>query len=60
MDGFTGCVPFGKIKEPEQLGFGFLGEDTGLEEDDQPDEECKIRDWRGDKSLTYNSMKEGM
>lgn len=60
MDGFTGCIPFGKIREPEQLGFGLYGEDTGIEEDDQPDEECKIRDWRGDKSLTYNSMKEGM
>lgn len=60
MDGFTGCIPFGKIREPEQLGFGFFGEYTGLEEDDQPDEECKIRDWQRDKSLTYNSMKEGM
>lgn len=60
MDGFTGCIPFGKIREPEQLGLGLYGEDTGIEEDDQSDEQCKIRDWRGDKSLTYNSMKEGM
>lgn len=60
MDGITGCIPFGKIREPEQLGFGFFGEDTGIEEEDQPDEECKIRDWVGDKSLTYNSMKEGI
>lgn len=60
MDGLTGCIPFGKIREPEQLGLGFFGEETGADIDDQPDEECKIRDWRGDKALTYNSMKEGM
>ena len=60
MDGFTGCIPFGKIREPEQLGFGFYGEDTGAVKADQPDVECKIRDWRSDRALTYNSMKEGI
>lgn len=60
MDGLTGCIPFGKIREPEQLGLGLCGEDTGADIDDQPDEECKIRDWRSDKAIKYNLMKEGM
>ena len=60
MDGLTGCIPFGKIREPEQLGLGFFGEETGADIVDQPDEECKIRDWRSDKAIKYNSMKEGM
>lgn len=60
MDGLTGCIPFGKIREPEQLGLGFFGEETGTDIVDQPDEECKIRDWRSDKAIKYNSMKEGM
>lgn len=60
MDGLTGCIPFGKIREPEQLGLGFFGEETVADIADQPDEECKIRDWRSDKAIKYNSMKEGM
>ena len=60
MDGLTGCIPFGKIREPEQLGLGVCGEETGADIDDQPDEECKIRDWRSDKAIKYNLMKEGM
>lgn len=60
MDGLTGCIPFGKIREPEQLGLGFFGEETVADIADQPDEECKIRDWRNDKAIKYNSMKEGM
>ncbi|MFV4923327.1 restriction endonuclease subunit M [Lactobacillus delbrueckii] len=60
MDGLTGCIPFGKIREPEQLGLGLCGEETGADIVDQPDEECKIRDWRSDKAIKYNSMKEGM
>lgn len=60
MDGLTGCIPFGKIREPEQLGLGLCGEETGADIDDQPDEECKIRDWRSDKAIKYNSMKEGI
>ena len=60
MDGLTGCIPFGKIREPEQLGLGLCGEETGTDIDDQPDEECKIRDWRSDKAIKYNTMKEGM
>lgn len=60
MDGLTGCIPFGKIREPEQLGLGLCGEETVADIADQPDEECKIRDWRSDKAIKYNSMKEGM
>lgn len=60
MDGLTGCIPFGRIREPEQLGLGLCGEETGADIVDQPDEECKIRDWRSDKAIKYNSMKEGM
>lgn len=60
MDGLTGCIPFGKIREPKQLGLGLCGEETGTDIDDQPDEECKIRDWRSDKAIKYNTMKEGM
>ncbi|MBT8902001.1 restriction endonuclease subunit M [Lactobacillus delbrueckii subsp. bulgaricus] len=58
MDGLTGCIPFGKIKEPEQLE---LWEAIVVESDlSEPNEECKIRNWRSDKTLTYNSVKEGM
>lgn len=60
MDGLTGCIPFGKIREPEQLGLNLDGEETGADIADQPDEECKIRDWRSDKAIKYNSMKEGI
>ncbi|MEO5287114.1 restriction endonuclease subunit M [Limosilactobacillus sp. WILCCON 0053] len=60
MDGFTGCVPFGKIRDPKQLRLDLFGEDTGIDKDALPNQECKIRDWRSDKTITYNSMKEGI
>ncbi len=61
MDGLTGKVPFGSPKEKyRQMSFF----DIDTPEEDGKDEksdgaECRIYDWRSDRSLTYNSLKEG-
>ena len=61
MDGMTGTVPFGKPKEQyrQYSLFDFVVEDETNDEDMQPDTECRIYDWRSDRSLTYRSIKEG-
>lgn len=56
MDGFSGCIPFGKVREPVQTSFW---QDPSEIEAPVVDTECKIRDWRNDEVITYNSMKEG-
>ena len=70
MDGLTGTIPFMKAEEPykqidmfgmfdmlekkEQLDFfGVLDSDK-----EKPQPLCRIYDWRSNKSITYNSMKE--
>ena len=63
MDGISGTVPFGKTKEEyHQFSlFDFVVADEQEKQDTQEPEDvyCRIYDWRGDKSLTYKSMKEG-
>ena len=61
MDGMTGTVPFGKPKEQyhQYSLFDFVVEDETNDEDMLPDTECRIYDWRSDRSLTYRSIKEG-
>lgn len=61
MDGITGTVPFGKPKEQyhQYSLFDFAVADKANDEEKQPDMECRIYDWRSDRSLTYRSIKEG-
>ena len=61
MDGMTGTVPFGKPKEQyhQYSLFDFVVVDKANDEEKQPDMECRIYDWRSDRSLTYRSIKEG-
>ena len=61
MDGMTGTVPFGKLKEQyhQYSLFDFVVSDEANDEEKQPDMECRIYDWRSDRSLTYRSIKEG-
>ena len=61
MDGMTGTVPFGKPKEQyhQYSLFDFVVSDEAYDEEKQPDKECRIYDWRSDRSLTYRSIKEG-
>lgn len=61
MDGLTGTIPFKKAQDQyEQMDiFSYMGwenSNESAEEDKQP--LCRIFDWRGNKSLTYASMKE--
>ena len=59
MDGLTGTIPFKKAQESyQQLDlFALMGfEEEKREEDPQP--LCRIYDWRGNKSLTFVSLKE--
>ena len=62
MDGMTGTVPFGKLKEQyhQYSLFDFVVSDEANDEEKQPDMECRIYDWRSDRSLTYRSIKEGI
>ena len=59
MDGLTGTIPFKKAQESyRQLDmFSLMGfEEKKTEDDSQP--LCRIFDWRSNKSITYESMKE--
>ena len=58
MDGITGTVPYGKPKdEYQQLSlFDFA---VGINDDEPEEVDCKIFDWRSNKSITYRSIKEG-
>lgn len=55
MDGITGTVPFGKPSdENRQLSFfDYIQGDN----EDTPKTDCKIFDWRSNRSVTYNSLK---
>lgn len=61
MDGMTGTVPFGKPKEQyhQYSLFDFVVVDEANDVEKQTDMECRIYDWRSDRSLTYRSIKEG-
>jgi hypothetical protein len=62
MDGMTGQIPFGKIKKAETAQysiFDFIVSDE-LQNDvetEQCDTDCRIFDWRSNKSITYKSMR---
>ncbi|MGN0482012.1 MAG: restriction endonuclease subunit M [Lachnospiraceae bacterium] len=61
MDGMTGTVPFGKPEEQyhQYSLFDFVVADKANDVEKQPDKECRIYNWRSDRSLTYRSIKEG-
>lgn len=59
MDGITGTVPFGKpVEEYQQMDFfDFIGGLVTEEKEEAVD--CRIYDWRNNKSIMYKSLKEG-
>ena len=58
MDGITGTIPFGKPKE-ENKQITFFDYMQGINDTEDEEMDCKIYDWRSNKSVTYRSIKEG-
>jgi len=58
MDGITGTVPYGKPKEnfQQMTFFDFM---QGMDGDAEETVECRIYDWRSNKSVIYKSIREG-
>ncbi len=58
MDGITGTIPFGTVPSDfhQMSFFDWIGEG---EEEKKETVACRIYDWRADRSVTYNSLKEG-
>ena len=58
MDGMTGTVPFGEPKEQyhQYSLFDLVVADKANNEEKHPDMECRIYDWRSDRSLKYRSV----
>ncbi len=57
MDGITGTVPFGKPKE-EQHQMTFFDYQTGINDTEPEEVDCKIFDWRSNESITFRNIKE--
>lgn len=58
MDGITGTVPYGTPKEDfSQMNFFDFIEGNATEEKENLD--CRIYDWKANKSILYRSLKEG-
>ncbi len=56
MDGLSGTVPLGVPEEPnEQLAFGGF---EGLVQSEKETPKCRIYDWRGDRSIPYEKIRE--
>lgn len=59
MDGIAGTVPFGKpVEEYQQISFFDFVEGNETDDNREP-VDCRIYDWRSDKSIAYKSLKEG-
>lgn len=58
MDGITETIPYGRPSE-EYTQLSFF--ESGYHETDEKNEviDCRIFDWRADKSILYKSLKEG-
>lgn len=58
MDGIKGTVPFGEVKEeyPQMSFFDYTQGGAVIEKETV---ECKIKDWRSNESVLYNSLREG-
>ena len=57
MDGLTGLLPFRTQKVEQTSIFDFEMGDSMVEPVDDTPCECRVFDWRGNKSLTFNSIK---
>ena len=57
MDGLTGLLPFRTLKVEQTSIFDFELGDSMVEPVDDTPCECRVFDWRGNKSLTFNSIK---
>lgn len=59
MDGITGTVPYGKPRaEYEQLSF--FDYMQGINDTEPETVDCRIFDWRSNRSVPYKSIKEGI
>lgn len=56
MDGITGTVPFGKPKEEFQQ-ISFFDYMQGINDTEEEEVDCKIKDWRSNETITYRSVK---
>lgn len=58
MDGIKGTIPFGNVQE-EYSQMNFFDYTQGGEITEKEKVECRIYDWRSNKSLVYNNLREG-
>lgn len=58
MDGLTGTIPFGKTNDEYQK-ISLFNYTEGNNDTEKEVADCKIYDWRSNKSFTYRSLKEG-
>jgi len=58
MDGITGTVPYGKPKNDMQQSL-FFDYEAGINDTEPETVDCKIHDWRGQRTMTYRHIKEG-
>ena len=59
MDGITGTVPYGKPKSAIQQQSLFFDYEQGINDTEPETLDCKIHDWRGQRTITYKHIKEG-
>ena len=59
MDGITGTVPYGKPKTIMQQQNLFFDYEQGINDMEPETVDCKIHDWRGQRTITYRHIKEG-
>ena len=61
MDGILGTIPYGKpVEEFKQMNFfDYMFENDQEEKDESEAIDCRIYDWKANKSITYRSIKEG-
>ncbi|MCR4892884.1 MAG: restriction endonuclease subunit M [Lachnospiraceae bacterium] len=58
MDGITGTVPYGKPAEAYRQ-ISFFDYEQGRNDTESETIDCRIYDWRSNKSISYRSIKEG-
>lgn len=61
MDGILGTIPYGKpVEEFTQMNFfDYMFENNHNEKEESEAIDCRIYDWKANKSITYRSIKEG-
>ncbi|MBP3678484.1 MAG: restriction endonuclease subunit M [Agathobacter sp.] len=58
MDGITGTVPYGTPKE-DFTQISFFDFIEGITPEEEEDLDCRIYDWKANRSILYRSLKEG-